>query len=212
MIKPGVYVSPDLAARAEQLGIAVTVRAELPPGRWLLVTEEEPKGGSPLRRWLRAEHARVTAGRLARQRAAELANPVDRYWLDLLGTTWHPALDPDAFRAKYWPRHQKPKTKGAPMHYKNGREAKNGDKVMLIPSYGSPRVGILYDATAGNDTCNGRLAECSPSDPMPNLAECLHLDDVLKALPATIPDSSVVVAPPAEPAPAPAPEPTPAAG
>lgn len=41
------------------------------------------------------------------------------------------------------------------VHYKNGREAKNGDKVVLLPSYGSPVVGILYDATAGNDYCNG---------------------------------------------------------
>lgn len=68
------------------------------------------------------------------------------------------------------------------MHYKNGREAKNGDRVMLVPSYGPPVVGILYDAVAGNDTCNGRLAAPSPSDPMPNLAECLHLDDVKAAL------------------------------
>jgi hypothetical protein len=36
------------------------------------------------------------------------------------------------------------------MHYKNGREAKNGDKVVLIPQYGSPVMGILYDATAEN--------------------------------------------------------------
>jgi len=68
------------------------------------------------------------------------------------------------------------------MHYKNGREAKNGDKVMLIPSYGSPVVGILYDATAGNDFCNGKLALTSPSDPCPNLKECLHLEDALKAI------------------------------
>ena len=27
------------------------------------------------------------------------------------------------------------------MHYKNGREAKNGDKVLLIPSYGAPVAG-----------------------------------------------------------------------
>jgi hypothetical protein len=33
------------------------------------------------------------------------------------------------------------------VHYKNGREAKNGDKVVLVPAYGSPVVGILYDAT-----------------------------------------------------------------
>lgn len=67
------------------------------------------------------------------------------------------------------------------MHYKNGREAKNGDKVILFPSYGAPVTGILYDAVAGNDTCNGRIAATSPNDPMPNLAECLHVDDVKAA-------------------------------
>ena len=77
------------------------------------------------------------------------------------------------------------------MHYKNGREAKVGDKVMLIPQYGSPVVGILYDAVTGNDYCNGKLAPISPSDPCPNLKECLHLEDVLKALPVEVPDSSV---------------------
>lgn len=78
------------------------------------------------------------------------------------------------------------------MHYKNGRKAKNGDKVVLLPQYGTPVIGILYDATVGNDTCNGRLAPIKPNDPTPNLAECLHLDDVLKVLPATVPDSSEV--------------------
>jgi hypothetical protein len=43
-------------------------------------------------------------------------------------------------------------------------------------------VGILYDAVAGNDTCNGRLAPVSASDLFPNLAECLHLDDALALL------------------------------
>jgi hypothetical protein len=68
------------------------------------------------------------------------------------------------------------------MHYKNGREAKNGDKVMLLPTYGPPVIGILYDAAAGNDSCNGRLAATHQNDPMPNLAECLHLDDALNVL------------------------------
>ena len=77
------------------------------------------------------------------------------------------------------------------MHYKNGRPAVNGDKIVLIPSYGSPVVGILYDAVAGNDYCNGRIAITSPGDLCPNLKECLHLDDVLKALPAEVPDTSV---------------------
>ncbi len=76
------------------------------------------------------------------------------------------------------------------MHYKNGREAKNGDKVVLLPVYGSAAVGILYDAQAGNDFCNGKVAPISPGDPCPNLKECLHLDDVLAALAGKVPDIS----------------------
>jgi hypothetical protein len=68
------------------------------------------------------------------------------------------------------------------MHYKNGREAKNGDKVVLTTNYGKPVIGVLYDAQAGNDYCNGQLAPISSSDPIANLSECLHVDDVLKAL------------------------------
>ncbi len=85
------------------------------------------------------------------------------------------------------------------MHYKNGREAKNGDKVVMFLDYpkdangkslGSPVVGILYDATAGNDYCNGKLAVTAPNDPCPNLKDCLHLDDVMATLPAEVPDTS----------------------
>jgi len=78
------------------------------------------------------------------------------------------------------------------MHYKNGRVAKNGDKVVLVPMYGAPVIGVLYDAVAGNDSCNGRIAPTNANDPMPNLKECLHLDDFLKALPETVPDTSAV--------------------
>jgi hypothetical protein len=67
------------------------------------------------------------------------------------------------------------------MHYKNGREAKNGDKVMLIPSSGDPVVGVLIDATPGNDHCNGRLIPLSFGMGYANLSECLHVDDA-KAL------------------------------
>lgn len=70
------------------------------------------------------------------------------------------------------------------MHYANGREAKNGDKIVVFSDYGAPMVGILYDAVAGNDYCNGKIAVTKNNDPCPNLKECLHLDDVLKALPA----------------------------
>lgn len=78
------------------------------------------------------------------------------------------------------------------MHYKNGREAKNGDKVVFMSRNGAPAIGILYDALPGNDYCNGRLAPVHPLDAMTNLRECLHLDDVLKALPAEVPDTSKV--------------------
>jgi hypothetical protein len=50
------------------------------------------------------------------------------------------------------------------MHYKNGRPAKNGDKVIAFPGYGPPAIGILYDAVAGNDACNGRIAVIAPND------------------------------------------------
>lgn len=69
------------------------------------------------------------------------------------------------------------------MHYANGREAKNGDKIVLF-GYGGPTVGILYDARAGNDHCNGKLAVTKSSDQCPNLKECLYVDDVLAMLPA----------------------------
>jgi hypothetical protein len=72
------------------------------------------------------------------------------------------------------------------MHYKNGREAKNGDKVVHFNPYsGGVTSGILYDATAGNNYCNGKIAITSPTDPCPNLRECLHADDVKVAVEAS---------------------------
>jgi hypothetical protein len=71
------------------------------------------------------------------------------------------------------------------MHYKNGREAKAGDPVM-VTTPGSRVAGILYDINAGSDTCNGRVAPMKPSDPYVNIKDCLHFDDVSAA---TIPDS-----------------------
>jgi hypothetical protein len=67
------------------------------------------------------------------------------------------------------------------MHYQNGREAKNGDVVVSMPIGGTPAVGILYNAVAGNDYCNGRLAQMRGDDPYSNLKECLHIDDVMGA-------------------------------
>lgn len=66
------------------------------------------------------------------------------------------------------------------MHYKNGRPAKNGDRVAMIDAASGKvkAVGILYDAVAGNDYCNGRIALASPNDPMPNLKDCIHVADL----------------------------------
>jgi hypothetical protein len=80
------------------------------------------------------------------------------------------------------------------MHYKNGRVAHNGDKVVYYNTYNgnvyASVIGILYDAQPGNDACNGKIAPINPMDACPNLAECLHLEDVIAALPNPVPDSS----------------------
>ena len=69
------------------------------------------------------------------------------------------------------------------MHYKNGRPANNGDKVIMLGNQWRPPVaGILYDAVAGNNDCNGKIAITTTNDPMPDLRECLHVDDVAAAI------------------------------
>lgn len=67
------------------------------------------------------------------------------------------------------------------MHYKNGREARNGDKVMVVDGYAKGATGILHSAVAGNDYCNGQLAPIILTG-SPNLKECLHVDDVTRAV------------------------------
>ena len=73
------------------------------------------------------------------------------------------------------------------MHYKNGRIAQNGDKVVQVVKGQIPVAGILYDAIAGNDACNGRIAVTSSNDPYACLYNVLHADDVAVA---SAPDST----------------------
>jgi hypothetical protein len=68
------------------------------------------------------------------------------------------------------------------MHYRNGREAKNGDTVVFTPEGGRPAIGILYNARPGNDRCNGYIALMQQTDPYANLSECLRIDDANAAL------------------------------
>ena len=79
------------------------------------------------------------------------------------------------------------------MHYKNGREAKNGDVVVAF--YGNAQVytGVLFNAKAeqGSD-CNGSLAQIEGAK-YADLKNCLHVDDIAAA---NIPDSSLPASPP----------------
>ena len=66
------------------------------------------------------------------------------------------------------------------MHYRNGREAKNGDKVVQL-GYGGARItaiGILHDAVPGIDHCNGSIAPVSTALTGACMCDCLHIEDV----------------------------------
>lgn len=69
------------------------------------------------------------------------------------------------------------------MHYRNGREAKNGDKIVQLSLSGGQinAFGVLHSATPGNDFCNGSIA------PLTNqtgacMCDCLHVDDLAAIL------------------------------
>lgn len=73
------------------------------------------------------------------------------------------------------------------MHYRNGREAKNGDRIVQISNFGDSSgqilaTGILYDAKPGNDYCNGTIAPVQNSKEGACLCDCLHVDDVAAML------------------------------
>ncbi len=69
------------------------------------------------------------------------------------------------------------------MHYRNGKEAKNGDKIIQLGWEKGQIVsfGVLHGATPGNDFCNGNIA------PIINnlgacMCDCLHIDDLAEIL------------------------------
>lgn len=67
------------------------------------------------------------------------------------------------------------------MHYRNGREAKNGDKVVQLGGDGRiVSFGVLHDAVPGNDYCNGSIAPLNGAGAC--LVDCLHADDVAALL------------------------------
>lgn len=64
------------------------------------------------------------------------------------------------------------------MHYRNGREAKNGDRIVQIGGDGKINcIGVLHSAVPGNDYCNGQIAVVH-GPTMACMVDCLNLEDV----------------------------------
>lgn len=68
------------------------------------------------------------------------------------------------------------------MHYRNGREAKNGDKIVKLEGGKVVAYGVLHSAVAGNDYCNGCIAVVQPTNDYACMVDCLHIDDVEEVL------------------------------
>lgn len=69
------------------------------------------------------------------------------------------------------------------MHYRNGREAKNGDKVVKL-DYEKGQIvafGVLHSAVAGNDYCNGSIAPIV-NDTGACICDMLHADDLAEMI------------------------------
>lgn len=69
------------------------------------------------------------------------------------------------------------------MHYRNGRPAKNGDKLVKFDEQGQiVAFGVLHSAVPGNDYCNGNIAVIQPANDYACMVDCLHVDDVAELL------------------------------
>jgi len=70
------------------------------------------------------------------------------------------------------------------MHYRNFREAKNGDEIVQINDIGQiTNTGVLIRAVPGNDYCNGMIAnDRTQSFTGACLCDCLHMDDIAAML------------------------------
>ena len=71
------------------------------------------------------------------------------------------------------------------MHYRNGRIAANGDKIVQLDDTGVVKAaGVLTGAAPGNDYCNGWISpitmQGAPSGDAVGacLCDCLHVEDL----------------------------------
>lgn len=70
------------------------------------------------------------------------------------------------------------------MHYRNGREAKNGDKIIKLEMTTGKieAFGVLHSATPGNDYCNGNIAVIQDAREGACMVDCIHIDDLATIL------------------------------
>lgn len=68
------------------------------------------------------------------------------------------------------------------MHYRNGREAKNGDKIVQLEGGKVVSYGVLHSALPGNDYCNGYIAIIQSPNNVACMCDCLHIEDVAALL------------------------------
>ena len=72
---------------------------------------------------------------------------------------------------------------GIIMHYRNGREAQNGDIIIQLGMETGKigMLGVLHSATPGNSYCNGFIAPIH-GNTSAFICDCLHVDDVAAIL------------------------------
>lgn len=70
------------------------------------------------------------------------------------------------------------------MHYRNGREAMNGDKIVQL-DFDTGHItafGMLTNAQPGNDYCNGTIEPTHDIEVTACLCDCIHVDDLAAIL------------------------------
>lgn len=69
------------------------------------------------------------------------------------------------------------------MHYRNGKEAHNGDKIVKLGNDGQiVSFGVLHSATPGNDYCNGYIAPVQSPTDYACMVDCLLVEDLAAIL------------------------------
>jgi hypothetical protein len=69
------------------------------------------------------------------------------------------------------------------MHYRNGREARNGDKIVKLDHKGEVvAFGVLHSATPGNDYCNGYIAPVQPANDLAGQLFSLAVQSMFRAV------------------------------